>query len=129
MFNLPEELSVPLGELTGATHRDDVAVMGPDLHHHAGLVPLPRVVTVLVLDPDVITDLERGEVTGAPGQFLLHVKPPLTVGISTPICSKPPVLSGNELTRLERESVTDNTSIDNLSRAEAGDRTRSVAVY
>ena len=73
MFNLPEELSVPLGELTGATHRDDVAVMGPDLHHHAGLVPLPRVVTVLVLNKDMIPDLERREATGALGQPLLHV--------------------------------------------------------
>ena len=129
MFNLPEELSVPLGKLTGATHRDDVAVMGPDLHHHAGLVPLPRVVTVLVLDKDMITDLERREATGALGQPLLHVELPPTVGLSSPVCSKPPVLSGNEFAWLERESVTNNTAIDDLSRAESGDGTRSVAVY
>ena len=83
----------------------------------------------MVLNKDVITDLERWEVTGAPGQPLLHIKLPLTVGVSSPVCSKPPVLSGNEFARLERESVTDNTAIDDLSRAESGDGTRSVAVY
>ena len=103
--------------------------MGPDLHHHAGLVPLPWVIAMLVLNKDVIANTERREMTGAPGQPFLHDKLPLAIGVSSPVCSKPPVLSGNEFARLERESVTDNTAVDDLRRAESGDGTRSVAVY
>ena len=84
---------------------------------------------MLLLDEDVVTNFKRREMAGATSQSVLHVELPLTVGLSSPVCSKPPVLSGNEFARLERESVTDNTAIDDLSRAESGDGTRSVAVY
>ena len=57
----------------------------PDLHHHAGLVPLLVVVAVLLLDDDVISNLQ-------------------------PVSREPPVLSGDKLAWLERKSVTENTA-------------------
>ena len=127
-LDLPEELSVLFGDLAGAAHRDEVAVVGPDLHHHAGLVPLLGVVAVLLLDDDVVSDLQRRKETGAAGQSLLHVELPLTVSLRSLVSCEPPVLSGDKFAWLERESVTENTAKEDLGRTEADDGTGSVPV-
>ena len=102
--------------------------MGPNLDHHAGLVPLLGVVAVLFLDQDVITNFQRRELTGATGQSVLHVELPLAVSLRSLVSREPPVLSGDEFAWLEREGVTENTAEDDLGRTEAGDGTGSVPV-
>ena len=127
-LNLPKELSVSFGDLAGASHRDEVAVVCPNLNHNAGLRPLFGVVPVLLLDEDVVTNFQRRETAGAASQSVLHVELPLAVGLSSLVSSKSPVLSGNKLAGLERESVTENTTEDDLGRAEASDGTGRVPV-
>ena len=102
--------------------------MGPDLHHHTGLVPLLGLVAVLLLDEDVITNFQWRKMSGAVGQSLLHVELPLAVGLCSLVSCDPPVLPGDKLARLERESVTENTAEDDLGRTEAGDGAGSVPV-
>ena len=84
----------------GAIHQDDVAVVSPDLFNDPGLVPLPGVVAVLVLDQDKVTLLERWEVARVPGQYLLRRKLPLAVSLGPLVSSQSPVSSWVELTRL-----------------------------
>ena len=127
-LDIPQELSVPLGDLAGASHRDEVAVVCPDLNHHAGLVPLPRVVAVLLLDEDVVTNFQRREMAGAVSQSVLHIKLSLTVSLRSLVSCEPPVLSGDKLAGLERESVTENTAENNLGRTETSDGAGSVSV-
>ena len=102
--------------------------MCPNLHYHTRLVPLLGIVAVLFLDEDVITNFQWRKMSGSVGQSLLHVELPLAVGLSSLVSSKPPVLSGNKLAGLERESVTENTTEDDLGRAEASDGTGRVPV-
>ena len=102
--------------------------MSPDLHHHTGLVPLLGIVAVLILDEDVVTNVKRREMAGAAGQPLLHIKLSLAVGLRSLVSCEPPVLSGDKLAGLERESVTENTAEDDLGRTEAGDGAGSVPV-
>ena len=65
---------------------------------------------------------------GAASQSLLHIKLPLTVSLGSLVSCEPPVLSGDKLAGLERESVTENTAEDDLGRTEAGDGAGSVPV-
>ena len=102
--------------------------MCPDLHHHAGLAPLPWVVAVLLLDENVITNFQGREMAGATSQSVLHVKLPLTVSLCSLVSCEPPVLSGDKLAGLKRESVTENTAEDDLGRTETSDGTGSVPV-
>ena len=102
--------------------------MSPDLHHHTGLVPLLGIVAVLFLDEDVVTNFQWREMAGAASQPLLHVKLPLAVGLGSLVSREPPVLSGDKLAGLERESVTENTAEENLGRTETSDGTGSVPV-
>ena len=102
--------------------------MSPDLHNHTRLVPLLGVGAVLLLDEDVVADLERWELTGAAGQSLLHVEPPLAVGLRSLVSREPPVLSGDKLAGLEWQGVTENTAKDDLGRAETSDGAGSVPV-
>ena len=92
--------------------------MSPDLHHHTGLVPLLGIVAVLFLDEDVVTNFQWRQMAGAAGQSLLHFKLSLAVGLRSLVSCKPPVLSGDKLAWLKRESVTKNTAEDNLGRTE-----------
>ena len=127
-LNLPKELSVSLGDLTGASHRDKIAVVRPDLDDDAGLVPLSRVVAVLLLDDDVVANLQRREMAGAASQSVLHIKLPLTVSFCSLVSCEPPVLSGDKLAGLEWQGVTENTAEDDLGRAETSDGAGSVPV-
>ena len=102
--------------------------MSPDLHNDTGLVPLPGVGAVLLLDEDVVADFERWELTGAAGQSLLHVELPLAVSLSSLVSREPPVLSGDKLAGLEWQGVTENTAEDDLGRAETSDGAGSVPV-
>ena len=102
--------------------------MGPNLHHHTGLVPLLGIVAVLFLDEDVVTNVKRREMAGAAGQPLLHIKLSLAVGLRSLVSCEPPVLSGDKLAWLKRESVTKNTAEDNLGRTETSDGTGSISV-
>ena len=102
--------------------------MCPNLHHHTRLVPLLGIVAVLILDEDVITNFQWRKMSGSVGQSLLHVELPLAVGLCSLVSSDPPVLSGDKLARLERESVTENTAEDNLGRTETSDGTGSISV-
>ena len=102
--------------------------MSPNLHYHTGLVPLLGIVAVLLLDEDVVTNFQRREMAGAVSQSVLHIKLSLTVSLSSLVSCEPPVLSGDKLAGLERESVTENTAEDDLGRTEAGDGAGSVPV-
>ena len=103
--------------------------MSPDLHHHTGLVPLLGIVAVLILDEDVITNFQWREMARATGQSLLHIKLSLAVGLRSLVSCEPPVLSGDKLAGLERESVTENTAEDDLGRTETSDGAGSVSVH
>ena len=83
---------------------------------------------MLLLDEDVVTNFQWREMAGAASQPLLHIKLPLTVGLGSLVSCEPPVVSGDKLARLERESVTENTTEDDLGRTEAGDGAGSVPV-
>ena len=86
------------------------------------------VVPVLLLEEDVVPNFQRREMAGAASQPLLHVKLPLAVGLGSLVSREPPVLSGDKLAGLERESVTENTAEDDLGRTEPSDGTGSVPV-
>ena len=103
--------------------------MSPNLHYHTGLVPLLGIVAVLLLDEDVVTNFQWREMAGAAGQSLLHIKLSLAVGLRSLVSCEPPVLSGNKLAGLERESVTENTAENNLGRTETSDGAGSVSVH
>ena len=103
--------------------------MGPDLHHNTGLVPLLGIFAVLVLDKDMITNFQRREMAGAASQSLLHVELSLAVRLRSLVSCDPPVLSGDKLAWLERESVTENTAEDDLGRTETSDGAGSVSVH
>ena len=103
--------------------------MGTNLHHHTGLVPLLGIVAVLILDEDVITNFQWRKMSGAVGQSLLHVELPLAVGLCSLVSCDPPVLPGDKLAWLERESVTENTAEDDLSWTETSDGAGSVSVH
>ena len=84
---------------------------------------------MLLLDEDVVTNFQRRETAGAASQSVLHIKLPLTVSFCSLVSCEPPVLSGDKLARLERESVTENTAEDDLGRTETSDGAGSVPVY
>ena len=71
--------------------------MGPNLHHHTGLVPLLGIVAVLFLDEDVVTNFQWRQMAGAASQSLLHVKLSLAVGLRSLVSCNPPVLPGDKL--------------------------------
>ena len=83
---------------------------------------------MLVLDLDLITRLERRELPSSSGQSLLHGEFPLTVSLSSGVRRLSPLLSGEELSWLERQGVTEDSPVQNLSWREACDGTRSVSV-
>ena len=83
---------------------------------------------MLLLDEDVITNFQWREMAGAASQSVLHFKLPLTVSLCSLVSCEPPVLSGDKLAGLERESVTENAAEDDLGRAETSDGAGSVPV-
>ena len=83
---------------------------------------------MLVLDLDLITRLERRELPSSSGQSLLHGEFSFAVSLSSGVRGLPPLLSGEELSWLERQGVTENSSVQDLSWREASDGTGSVSV-
>ena len=83
---------------------------------------------MLVLDPDLITRLEGRELPSSSGQSLLHGEFPFTVSLSSGVRGLPPLLSGEELSWLERQGVTENSPVHDLSWRESCDGTGSVSM-
>ena len=83
---------------------------------------------MLVLDLDLITRLERRELPSSSGQSLLHGEFSFAVSLSSGVRGLPPLLSGEELSWLERQGVTENSPVHDLGWGEAGDGTGSVSV-
>ena len=126
--NLPQKLSVPLRQLTRTIQTDEITVITFCFNDHSSLAPLPGRVAVLVLDLDLITRLERRELPSSSGQSLLHGEFPLTVSLSPGVRRLSPLLSGEELSWLERQGVTENSPIQDLGGREASDGTGSISV-
>ena len=82
----------------------------------------------LILYADMMAGLEGRERLGTLGQLLLLEHPPLGVGHLTLGSSQAPLLSGDELARLQGEEVPEDPAKDYLGRAEAGQGTGSVPV-
>ena len=81
--------------------------MGADLNDDTCLIPLLGSVTVLVLDIDTIPRQERRKVSGAMCHPLLSPGPGFGEGLLSGFGSKSPLLSGEELARLEWERIPD----------------------
>ena len=76
----------------------------------------------------MLTWEQPGERLGASVQLGSLLHDALGVGSVSDISCLPPLLSGAELARLEREKVTENSAKDDLCGAQASDGARSVAV-
>ena len=126
--DFPQKLPISLCHLPRAVKTDEITIKSLHFNHDSRLAPLPGRSAVLVLDLDLITRLERRELPSPSGQSLLHGVFPLTVSLSSGVRRLSPLLSGEELSWLERQGVTENSSVQNLSWREAGDGTGSVSV-
>ena len=126
--DFPQKLPISLCHLPRSVKTDEITVKSLHFNHDPRLAPLPGRVAALVLDPDLITRLEGRELPSSSGQSLLHGEFPFTVSLSSGVRGLPPLLSGEELSWLERQGVTENSSVQNLSWREASDGTGSVSV-
>ena len=126
--NLPQKLPVSLCQLPGTIETDEITVKSLSFNDDSSLAPLSGGVAVLVLDLDLITRLERRELPSSSGQSLLHGEFSFAVSLSSGVRGLPPLLSGEELSWLERQGVTEDSPVQNLSWREACDGTRSVSV-
>ena len=126
--DFPQKLPISLCHLPRSVKTDEITVKSLHFNHDPRLAPLPGRVAVLVLDPDLITRLEGRELPSSSGQSLLHGEFPFTVSLSSGVRGLPPLLSGEELSWLERQGVTENSSVQDLSWREASDGTGSVPV-
>ena len=64
--DLPEELPVSLRELSRSVQTDNVTVKFPNINYDACLAPNSRGISVLGLDLNLVTRLERREFSGSP---------------------------------------------------------------
>ena len=126
--DFPQKLPISLCHLPRAVKTDEITIKSLHFNHDSRLAPLPGRSAVLVLDLDLITRLERRELPSSSGQSLLHGVFPLTVSLSSGVRRLSPLLSGEELSWLERQGVTENSSVHNLSWRESCDGTGSVSV-
>ena len=83
---------------------------------------------MLILNLDLVTSLEGRELPRSSGQSLLHGEFLSAVSLSSGVSSLPPLLSWEELSWLERQGVTENSAIQDLSWRKARDGTGSVSV-
>ena len=103
--------------------------MGADLNDHACFAPLLWVVSVLVLNMDMVTRLERWERSGALCHSLLCPGPGFGESFLPGSGSKSPFLSGKELAWLEGQWVSDLTTKDSHGWADACVSRGSVPVH
>ena len=126
--NFPEEFSVSLCNLPRSVNTDKITIVLSDLNDYPRLTPLSRFVAVLILDLYMVPRLERRKLSGSPGKSLLHLELAETVRLSSGVCCLPPLLSREELARLQRQRVPKNSAKHDLGGTEASDRTRSISV-
>ena len=103
--NLPEEFSVSLCNLPRSVNTDKITIVLSDLNDYPRLTPLSRFVAVLILDLYMVPRLERRKLSGSPGKSLLHLELAETVRLSSGVCCLPPLLSREELARLQGQRV------------------------
>ena len=127
---LPEELPVPLGDGAGAVDADQVCIIWVGFQDNPSLGPEPGTVAslVLVLDTDMVAWLEWRKLSGTLGQLLLLGHPPPGVSHLPLLGGKAPLLSGEELARLEGQEVTQDAAIHNLCWAQASHRAGCIPV-
>jgi hypothetical protein len=126
--NLAEELSVPLGDGSGAVNADVVAVVGTHFNDNSSLTPLARILTSLVLDCDMVSWLERWEKLAASGQLFGLPDMSLGIGGLPGFRSLSPLRSRLELAWLEWQEISENSTKDNLSWRQPCGSARSIPV-
>ena len=124
----PQKLPVSFCQLTRTIETDEVTVKFLGFNYDTSLAPLSGRVSVLILDLDLVTSLERRELPSSSGKSLLHGEFPPTVSLSSGVRSLPPLLSWEELSWLERQRVTENSPVHDLGWRESCDGTRSISV-
>ena len=113
--DFPQELPISLSKLTRTIETDEVTVKFLGFNYDTSLAPLSGRVSVLILDLDLVTSLERRELPSSSGKSLLHGEFPPTVSLSSGVRSLPPLLSWEELSWLERQGVAENSPVHDLS--------------
>ena len=127
-FELSEELPVAFGNVSGAIYGDEVTVMRECLQNDTRLVPLLGCVSSLVLEVDMVTRDQVGQLLTAFGQALNFPIVPDHECLLPLLSHVLPLLPGCELPNRSWNVVPQLASEDNFSWRHVGEWIRLVTV-